>query len=322
MRNRIILVLVVIGIVAGAAFMLSRGDEPSPAPVAADSKPAPLPTEFELIRLSREGMGVIAGSATPGSFVDVMAEGRSIGRSRASAAGAWEVVIARPLQAGAHVLGLTATDALGQESRSADIAVVGVPAPPGKGPDLKTARGEKKPLRDDGVLAVMLPRQGERGGVVLQRPGQLKPVLALGLEIADFDAEGRTVLAGRANAGDAVNIYLDGRPVGTVKTGDDGKWTLVVPSVGGSPHNIRLEEIDPGNAVVLNVTQAFDPSVTLAGDLGGKSVLVWSDQSVWHVIRRQAGGALRYTQVFRPDQGLADEDRVKVPGVLKPGSDI
>lgn len=324
MRNRILLIIFAIAVIAGGIYALSGRDQadPAPAPKAADGKPAAMPVEFELVRLSREGMGVIAGSATPGAFVDVMAEGRSIGKSRASAAGSWEVVVTQALQPGAHVLSLTATDAAGQETGSADVAVVGVPAPV-TGPELKTAKGVKKPALDDGVLAVMLPRRGGgQAGVVLQRPGQLKPVLALGLDTADFDAAGRTMLGGRASPGNDVNVYLDGRPVATVKTDDEGKWTVTIPSVTAAQHNIRLEEIDPGNAVVLNVSQAFNPAVTLAGNAGGKAALVWPDQAVWHVIRRETGGGLRYVQVFRPDQGLADGDKVKVPGVLKPGSDI
>ncbi len=323
MRNRLILVLIAVAVIAAAYFAFGRSEKPPSAPQAVDGKLAAVPVEFELVRLSREGMGVIAGTATPGAFVDVMAEGHSIGKSRASATGAWEVVIAKSLEPGAHVLGLTATDGAGRETRSTDVAVVGVPAPPEKGPALKTAKGEKKPVADDGVLAIALPRQGDRPGLVLQRPGQLKPKLSLGIDTADFDNAGNTVLAGRANAGNDVNVYLDGRPIGTVKADDEGRWTLSAPGVSSAAHNIRLEEIDPGNAVVLNVSQSFDPTPTLAADAGNGKAMVWPDQAVWHVIRRLTGGSLRYTQVFRPDQGTADDDeKVKVPGVLKPGSDI
>ncbi len=328
MRNRVILILVVLAVAGGLGFFFfgSKTPEvPQAAPVTADPKTKAVPVAFELVRLSREGMGVIAGSAAPGGFVDVMSEGRSIGKSRASDTGAWEIVVGAPLPPGAHILSLTATDGAGQESRSADVAVVAVPPPPDKGPDIKTAKGEKKPVPEDGVLAVMLPRQGDAGGRVLQRPGQLKPTLALGIDLADFDAAGRTVLGGRATPGNDVNVYLDGRPVATVTTGEEGTWKVTLPSVSPAPHNIRLEEIAPGNAVVQNVDQAFNPSITLAVDADNAAAAVLPDKTVWHMVRRQAGGAMRYTQVFRPDQGVSgikDGDDVKVPGILKPGSAI
>ncbi|MGE0667917.1 MAG: Ig-like domain-containing protein [Sphingomonadales bacterium] len=324
MRIPIILVLAAAVLAAGAFLMPNGGDPPDPTETvdAATAGAPATPVAFELVRLSREGMGVIAGSAAPGAFVDVMAEGRSIGKSRASEDGSWEVVLARSLEPGAHVLGLTATDSGGRETRSADVAVVAVPPPPDKGPDIKVAKGEKKPVLDDGVLAVMVPRRGGEPGRVLQRPGQLTPKLALGVDTADFDAAGRTVLGGRANAGNTVNVYLDGRPVGTAKADDEGRWSMVVASVKPSAHNIRLEEIDPGNAVVQNVSQAFDPSVTLAAQGDVKTAVLWPDKAVWHLVRRTAGGTLRYTQVFRPDQGIADDDKLKVPGVLKPGSNF
>ncbi|MEN3976640.1 hypothetical protein [Emcibacter sp. SYSU 3D8] len=328
MRNRLILVLIVLALAGGLGWSQFGADKPATpeaTPVKAVSLAAPVPVEFDLVRLSREGMGVIAGSAAPGGFVDVMSEGRSIGKSRASETGAWEIVVDSSLSPGTHVLSLTATDGNGGDVRSANLALVGVPPPPSEGPALKTAKGEKKPVADEGVLAVLLPRQGAGTGRVLQRPGLLKPTLALGIDLADFDDSGKTVLRGRANAGNTVNVYIDGRPAGTAKAGDESRWSLTVPHVTAGPHNIRLEEIDAGNAVVQNVDQAFNPAITLAVDDGGAAATILPARTVWHVVRRQPGGALRYAQVFRADQGVAQEkdgDGVKMPGILKPGSDI
>ncbi len=328
MRNRLIIIVILAAAAAGLAFvLLARHREPAvgtSASVSGHAEVKTMPVVFELIRLSRDGMGVIAGSATPGSFVDVMTDGQSLGKSRAADTGAWEVVISTALATGTHVLSLAATDTAGHETRSADIAVVAVPPPPSNLPPLKTAKGEKKPVPEDGVLAVTFPRQGAGAAAVLQRPGQLRPILTLGLDLAAFDASGATVLCGRATAGDTVNVYLDARPVGTVTANDEGTWTLAVPAIPAGVHNIRLEEIDQGNAVVQNVDQAFDPSPTLAVDPAGAPALVKPDQAVWHVARRLPGGSLRYAQVFRPDQGVAEQkdDKGKAPGVLKPGSDL
>jgi len=323
-RNRAILVLIALVLAGGTGFALLGSKQPA-TPATANGEAKPAPVEFELIRLSREGMGVIAGSAPPNGFVDVMSEGRSIGKSRASGAGAWEIVLGTALEPGTHILSLITTDGAGRETRSAGVAVVAVPPPPGRGPELKTAKGGKKPQTEDGVLAVMLPRQGEAPGRVLQRPGQLRPTLALGIDVADFDGAGRTVLAGRAGAGNDVNVYLDGRPAGTVKAGDDGVWSLTLPAVNAARHSIRLEEIGPGNAVVLDVDQAFNPAITMAVDAGRAAAAVMPDPAVWHVVRRRAGGVMRYSQVFRTDQGVAapdDGDAIKVPGILKPGTDF
>ena len=329
MRNRVILILIVLA-VAGGLFFLLRDPSGTPPAVpqvaekAVNSSKAIVPVGFDLVRLSREGMGVVAGSAGPGEFVDVMAEGRSIGKSRASDTGAWEIVLASALDPGTHILSLTATDGQGLEIHSADLAIVAVPPPLGKEPvkELKTAKGEKKPVADDGVLAVELAKNGTVGRV-LQRPGQLKPTLALGLDTADFDASGRTVLAGRAGGGNDINIYLDGRPAGTAKADDEGRWTTTISAVSAASHNIRLEEMDSTDAVVLTVEQAFNPSVTLGVQAADQPALVQSDQSVWHIVRRLGGQPVRYAQIFRADQGVLEtHDDVKVPGILKPGADF
>jgi hypothetical protein len=312
--------------VAGGLFYLLRGTSHTPKPTIAESSSKPskiaVPVGFELVRLSREGMGVVAGSAAPGEFVDVMSEGQSIGKSRASDTGSWEIVVGTALDPGAHLLSLTATDVNGLETRSADMALVAVPPPAQKAPvkELKTAKGEKKPVADDGVLAVLLTRTGSVGRV-LQRPGQLKPTLALGLDTADFDAAGQTVLSGRAGGGNDVNVFLDGKPAGTARTNDEGHWSLTLNAVTLAEHNIRLEEVDSTAAMVLTVEQAFNPATTLAVPTDGKAALVQPDRTVWHVVRHIAGMPVRYTQVFRADQGVLDSHNdVKVPGILKPGA--
>lgn len=327
MRNRVIVILILLAVAGGVFFALrDPAGAPSAAPKAPDAahQRAQVPVSFDLVRLSREGMGVVAGSAGPGEFVDVMAEGRSVGKSRASGTGTWEIVLSSALDPGPHVLSLIATDSQGAEVHSGDLALVAVPPPASPAPvkELKTAKGEKKRVPDDGVLAVELVKGGFVGRI-LQRPGQLKPTLALGLDTADFDASGRTVLAGRAGGGNNVNVYLDGRPVGSAKTSDEGRWTTTVNAVAAGPHTIRLEEIDSTDAVVISIEQAYNPAVTLAVQNADAAAVVQPDQAVWHIVRRSGGGSVRYAQVFRADQGvLESDDDVKVPGILKPGADF
>jgi hypothetical protein len=328
-RHRfVIFALIVLALAGGLFYMLREPHETgAPQPAKHADKIRTLPVNFDLVRLSREGMGVIAGTATPGSFVDVMSEGRSLGKSRASDAGAWEVVVGTALPTGTHILGLTATDGQGQETRSADVAVVDVPPPAPKEPVKqpkapKPPKGEKKPEPEDGVLAVLMPRQGGAAGRVLQRPGQLKPTLTLGIDTADFDAGGQTVLAGHAGAGNEVSVYLDGQPVGKAEVDDNGFWSVALDGVAARAHNIRLEETDSTSAVVLSVEQAYDPASSLAFDLGDKPALVRADQAVWHIVHHIGDAPVRYTQVFHADQGvkLDQGDTSKEPGTLKPGA--
>ncbi len=157
--------------------------------------------------------------------------------------------------------------------------------------------------------ATAAARDDDRAGLVRERH-------------PDFDPAGRTLLAGYAGPGNTVNVFLDGRPAGTVKADEKGLWNIGLPLVGPGAHNIRLEEITPGNAVVLTVVQPFDPAMAVTAPPDGKSAVVTRDKDIWHVARRQGDG-IRYTQVFRIDQDPADkDDDIKVPGILKPGSSI
>jgi hypothetical protein len=292
-----------------AALLAGCGEPPAapretPVEGAVPAAAASGPTGFDLVRLSREGSGVVAGTAAPGGFVDVLADGVSIGKARASETGAWEVVIDAPLSPGARVLSLLATDAAGAESVSADVVIAAVPEAPGTRPA----------AAEDGVVAVLAPR--DRAGVsrVLQRPGPIAPRVPLGLDTADFDAAGRVTLAGRAEPRREVRVFLDGEAVGTARADDDGLWTLALERpVSTGPHTLRLDQLGTDGAVSLRVEQPFDPSATLAiAPRGG--VAVRPDGGLWHLVRRLPSGAVAYTQVFRPDGAQLREGAAQASG--------
>ncbi|WP_231573572.1 LysM peptidoglycan-binding domain-containing protein [Thermopetrobacter sp. TC1] len=80
---------------------------------AGESKPAPA---FDIVRVEEDGSAVVAGRATPGSFVEILLDGKVLGRVTANERGEWVFVPDTPLPEGAHQLMIRAyADKTGKE---------------------------------------------------------------------------------------------------------------------------------------------------------------------------------------------------------------
>jgi hypothetical protein len=313
-RIPVVPIVVAAAIVAGGVFAFRElgNDAPqiavgeSAGKEAAVAAPAPV-IDFDVIRISREGSGVIAGDSEPGAFIDVLVDGVSIGKARASESGAWELVFAAPLQPGARALSLIATLPGGLEAQSRDIIVVAVPPPEAEGP------GD-----DDGVIAVLTPRDGSAASRVLQRPGALQPKVEVGLDIIDHLPSGVVVLSGHSAPSAQVRLSLDGTSVGTASADDKGRWSLALekaPGAGG--HILRMDQISVDDSVGLRVEQVFDLSSTLRMSPGDDKVTVVRDMDFWHVVRALPSGGTLHTQIFQLDKGQERHPVTNAP--VEPG---
>jgi nucleoid-associated protein YgaU len=98
-------------------------------PAVAQAQPAvvpPDPPRFDVVRIGARGFAVVAGRASPGAEVALLAEGREIGRARADARGEWVILPAEPLGPGSRQFSLVARLG-GSEVAGADSVVVVVP---------------------------------------------------------------------------------------------------------------------------------------------------------------------------------------------------
>ena len=138
----------------------------SATPEETDKEPEKTPS-IEVVRVSPSGDTVVAGSAEPGSEVVVSDKGETVGRTRADKRGDWVVIPDRPLPPGDHELtAKSRTDPArpDTEVQSRNKVVIVVPEP---GKDVSGREASGKP----GALALSVPREGDGGSVVLQKPG-------------------------------------------------------------------------------------------------------------------------------------------------------
>ena len=291
----------------------------APAPAAAaPPPPAPAPPapqrvapSFDVVRISPDGMAVIAGRAEPGTLVIVMDGDREIGRATADARGEWVLVPTSPLASGTRELSLVGKlpgDA--GEARSERVVVVVVP-------DRATAQA-----RGESALAVAVPRDAR---VEASQPLQVPPVPAaqragdgtpLALDTVDYDGEGEVVFAGRAPAGTRVNLYVDGRSIGSAVADASGRWSLK-PEAPLAPglYTLRVDQLGPDGRVVQRVELPFSRAEPASeGPAPVDRIVVQPGNSLWRIARRVYGEGIRYTVIYQ-----ANRQMIRDPNLIYPG---
>jgi nucleoid-associated protein YgaU len=321
LRNTVIIVVTAAIIVSilFAARVLKWGQPETPqtaeAPAATapvePAQPAPpknenaakrvIPT-FDVVRISREGTGVIAGRSGPDEDVEVKADGAVIGTATANSKGEWVVIILDPLKSGPRELTLSAKNKAGETISSDGVVVVAVPE--------RTGTGE-----DEGVVAVLIPNSEDQPSRILQQPEGGVGAATLTLDTVDYDSEGNAVLTGRAEPSTSILAYIDNKFVGSVWVPKDGNWRLE-PKQGISKgkHVLRLDQALGEGDVKIRIEVPFDRSLPVNMKLAEGQVIVQPGNSLWHIARRVLGGGTHFVLLYQNNK-----DRIRDPDLIYPG---
>ena len=318
MRNTVIIVVTAAIIVSilFAARVLKWGQpetrQTAEAPAAtAPAQPAPpknenaakriIPT-FDVVRISREGTGVIAGRSGPDEDVEVKADGTVIGTATANSKGEWVVIILDPLKSGPRELTLSAKNKSGETISSDGVVVVAVPE--------RTGTGE-----DEGVVAVLIPNSEDQPSRILQQPEGSVGAATLTLDTVDYDSEGNAVLTGRAEPNTSILAYIDNKFVGSVWVPKSGSWRLE-PKQGISKgkHVLRLDQALGEGDVKIRIEVPFDRSLPVNMNLAEGQVIVQPGNSLWHIARRVLGGGTHFVLLYQNNK-----NRIRDPDLIYPG---
>jgi len=143
-----------------------KGANVGPGKSGTSGRLAPRKPTFDVVRVNPRGDAVIAGRASPNAAVIVRDGQKEVGTAKADARGEWVVVPRQPLPKGSRELTLSATSRDGTAMQSNRNVVIVVPD---RTPQNAT---ESKTNRASGSLAVLVPRQGRAGSIVLQKPSE------------------------------------------------------------------------------------------------------------------------------------------------------
>ncbi len=279
--------------------------DPAPAPTPAAGPPKP---SFDIVRVSPQGTGVIAGRAAPGAEVVVRHGTQELGRTRADANGDWVLMPAAPLAPGAEQLTLSERTPTGQEVPGDRSVVLVIPKRP--------ANGDRTEGATPAQPALALLTDGARPSRVLQGPAT--PPFGqphLGLGTVDYGNSGEMRFAGTGVPGSTVRVYVDKHPVGEANVDANGGWTLVPPEgVAPGHHALRLDQLSPKGAVSARVELPFARAQLSRRDLAPGSVVVQPGQSLWLIARHNYGAGIRYTVIYQ-----ANHDQIRDPNLIYPG---
>lgn len=272
------------------------------APEDADDSDRPpaidqvIPT-FDVVRIDQTGEAVIAGRASPGSTIEVLANGDVIGEAIADGRGEWTMIVETPLAEGDQELVITATDRNGWTVTSEQVVVVAVPERAGDLPLVVLS----SPNAPSEVLQA--PRDGIHQG-------------SLSLNSVDYDDQGNVIFAGTAEPGAPVRIYVGDRPVGADRANEDGEWAVepAEPILPGL-YTLRVDLLsDEDGSVLERIEVPFERATPADIVLRGGRVVVQPGNSLWRISRAVYGSGFRYTVIY-----AANEDQIRDPDLIYPG---
>lgn len=321
-----ILAIVAISAVIWVIFLADDGTEndfiSTPTDIAADgtgtaqnaipqAQPVIVPT-FDVVRISRNGTGVIAGSAEPNSDVAIFAKDQQIGSAIADRNGEWVLLFDEPLPVGPTELSVISKTQSDIEITSNDIVIVAVPDRNSVDFNLDET---------DGVVAILSPRTGVGSSRILQRPDNVNLTSAtrgLSLSTMDYTDDGNPVLSGNAEAGANIRLYLDNEYLGEVISGDDGTWSYQInQKLSAREYVLRLDQLLLDGNVEVRISQPFNPFVELDTARATGDVIVKPGNSLWHIARKLYGSGYHYTVIFG-----ANMDSIVDPDLIYPGQQL
>lgn len=274
--------------------------EPEPKVFDAPELDTPTPPAFDIVRISRNGTGVVAGRALAGKKVELLQNGEAIASAIADENGEWVIILAESLPSGALELALRSQGVDGQLVQSDDVVVLEIPE-----------SGET------GVLAVLSPRNGEGGSTPLQIPSESNAgALALHVKSIDILPDSSAMVTGRANAGDALRVYMNNAYVNEIAADDAGEWSISLGALDvEADHELRIDQLSrEDSAVSLRIVQPFSKSVPFDPSAAARSVVVSRGNNLWAIARSIYGGGQLYTLIFEENAG-----QIRNPDLIYPG---
>src|SRR5439155_12829804 len=122
-----------------------------------------------------------------------------------------------------------------------------------------------------------------------QQPDATAAAGGLALDTAEYGANGRLLLSGRAEPGARVKIYAGDRALGTATADAAGKWSLNAAHHGiAGAVELRLDQLAADGAVARHVAVPFEPPTAMAPAAGG-TYLVQRGNSLWLIARQLYG---------------------------------
>ncbi|MEX2517980.1 MAG: LysM peptidoglycan-binding domain-containing protein [Paracoccaceae bacterium] len=308
----------------------------APPPVAAPAETS-APPVLDLVRIERDGGGVVAGRAAPGAEIEIIVEGEVVGAARSGSDGAFVAMIqTEPGRGVQEMTARAAAPAPAAAPRAGDAPAGNVAAADISAPLAAAASGPASPGADIGAAVALGPEQAASAPLLIlgatspaEAPMVVRPAAEMtrilqrasggedgvSLDKINYDRTGRVLFAGRAAKGAAVRIYLDDAPIGAAETAEDGGWSYAASDeVAPGDYRLRLDEVDAAGLVTSRIETPFRREAIPEGELSPGALTVQRGDSLWRIASAVYGDGVNYTLIYG-----ANRDAIRDPDLIYPG---
>ena len=285
--------------------------------------------KFDVVRVDPEGNIVIAGRAQPNSVIEIISGKEQIGQVKADGRGEWVFVPASRLKNGNMII--TLRDITDQKNiiESKNAVVIGIPE---LGGGIAGSENQnQKPL------AMVVPRgeASKQATRIIQLPGletrksRLKnntdsnknlesvrrETLVLAINTIDYDDGDLMLLSGQATAQNVLQIYINDKIAGSIKSSDSGTWNFQLQSrLSPGHYQIRVDLINKDGQVAKRIQVPFEKVQPVDMKNERRTVIIKPGNSLWRIAARVYGSGFRYTEIYK-----ANLDQIRDPDLIYPG---
>lgn len=273
---------------------------PAPASATAATAKAAAPS-VDVVRVDKNGALVMAGRAAPGETLTIQNGDSTLGTVTAGDDGQWVFLPDATLPSGVHQLSVSGSAARAGDAAGKTTVLLSLPGSTATG----TSGGQAA-----GPMVVL--SQGNAPPRLLEGPaGHSGPV---GLDIVQYDEQGRIRFTGHAAPGRSVRLYVNNKAIGDAVADAHGTWSLT-PSQDLKPglYSLRTDELAPSGKVVARSEVPF-ARASLAQSVGSGQDVVQPGDCLWTIARHSYGHGIQYTAIF-----VKNTDQIRDPDRIYPG---
>jgi nucleoid-associated protein YgaU len=274
------------------------------APQLAASKPAapqPKAPSVDVVRVDQYGTLVMAGQAKPGESLTIHSGVTMLGTATADANGQWVFLPDATLPSGVHQLSVADAKAPATDTAAQTTVLLSLPGQAGD---------TGSPLKS-GPMVVL--SQGSGPPRLLQAPQGSHPG-PVGLDVVQYDDQGRIRFTGHAQPGRTVRLYVDDHDVGDALADTNGLWTLAPASdLPPGIYRLRTDELAASGKVMARSELPF-ARASLKQVLAPGQAVVQPGDCLWTIARHSYGRGIEYTAIFEENH-----DQIRDPRRIYPG---
>ena len=199
---------------------------------------------FDVVRIDRDGVSVLAGRAQPNQKIRIYNEDNLIGEGISDRLGQWVITIDEEIPNEILNLKISTTNENSEIEVFSDQIVTIMP--------IENLNSPIEPEVTDEII--LLTQENEASRILSDDPSFLQDESVVNIRTIDYDEE-KLILSGNAEANTEVNAYIDNKFVGKTLSDNLGKWSLNIDeNIIPGDYEIRADMVDGQDFVIARTS--------------------------------------------------------------------